>query len=472
MRELAVLFNGAPMGTLTQDGGRNSFTYSDEWVLRTDATPLSLSMPLGPGVYKAKIVNTYLWGLLPDNEDVLTRWGKEYQVSARNPFGLLRAVGRDVAGAVSFVEPDHIHDMWDVSGATPMSEDEVGQRLLEMRLNPTAWTLRGDRGQFSLAGAQSKIALRREPDGSWSHPFGSEPTTHIIKPAMPGLESQEINEHLSLSAARRLGLSAAVSEVHDFGGQRAVVLERYDRIVDTDGSIFRVHQEDFCQSLGVLPEFKYEEDGGPGALAIIQQLRRHSGSSEGDIESFVRALAYNVAIGGTDAHAKNYSILLSGRQVALAPLYDISSFLPYAEYGPDKRPVEIPMRVGGERRIRSIQRRHGEKLARGAELDVAEVVRWARETISNTPQALAEVVDSEAGRYGEVTLPARMLEAVEKNVSRITGDDFWPNTPRSAAFVARPDAEAPAGVGDVWVKGHDRRSGSPVSGYWRNRPKR
>lgn len=460
------------MGTLTQANGQNSFKYNDEWVLRADATPLSLSMPLRSGIYKAKVVNSYLWGLLPDNEEVLERWGKEYKASPRNPFGLLRAVGRDVAGAVSFVEPDRIHEMWEVSGATPMSEAEVGQRLTEMRLNPTAWTLRGDRGQFSLAGAQSKIALRRNPDGSWSHPFGSEPTTHIIKPAMPGLESQEINEHLSLSTARRLGLSASVSEVHDFGDQRAVVVERYDRIVDSDGSIFRVHQEDFCQSLGVLPEFKYEEDGGPSASTVISHLRGHSSSAEEDIESFVRALAYNVAIGGTDAHAKNYSMLLSGPQVTLAPLYDISSFLPYAEYGPDKLPVEIPMRIGGERRIRNIQRRHWEKLARAAGLNEAEVVGWARETITNTPDALQEIVTGEAGLYGNATIPSRMLEAVEKNVSRITGDDFWPNTPRPAPFNAYREAAASGESGQVWVEGYVRRDGKSVEGYYRSRPTR
>jgi y4mF family transcriptional regulator len=126
----------------------------------------------------------------------------------------------------------------------------------------------------------------------------------------------------------------AISDVATFGNEPAIVLERYDRIVLPDGEVTRVHQEDLCQALGVSPDRKYErDDGGPGASEIIALLREHQTPALADesVETFCRALAFNWAVYGPDAHAKNYSLLLAGPQVRLAPLYDIASVAAYPD---------------------------------------------------------------------------------------------------------------------------------------------
>jgi serine/threonine-protein kinase HipA len=128
-------------------------------------------------------------------------------------------------------------------------------------------------GQFSLAGAQSKLALRREaPSGRWGTPHGSEPTTHVLKPGIADVEGHALNEHLCLVTARRLGLLAAASSIEMFEDQTAVAIRRFDRTHD-GGRLIRVHQEDMCQALGIHPDAKYQQDGGPSAADIVQLLR-------------------------------------------------------------------------------------------------------------------------------------------------------------------------------------------------------
>ncbi|WP_375497088.1 HipA domain-containing protein [uncultured Jatrophihabitans sp.] len=166
---------------------------------------------------------------------------------------------------------------------------------------------------------------------------------------MEYLADQELNEHLCLRAAGQLGMRVAHSEVMTFGAERAIVLERYDRIVTEDGAVLRVHQEDICQALAVYPARKYQrEDGGPGATDVIDTLRTHlpPTQSRGAVETFCPALAYNWVIYGPDAPAKNYSLLLSGTSVRLAPLYDILSVVPY----PDRfnlRTMAMAMAING-----------------------------------------------------------------------------------------------------------------------------
>ncbi len=119
--------------------------------------------------------------------------------------------------------------------------------------------------------------------------------------------------------ARGLGLPAAQSAVMRFKEEIAIVIERYDRQVKGN-DILRVHQEDICQALGIMPTKKYQNEGGPGPRDIVELLRTYSTDREDDISTFAAALGFNWLIAGTDAHAKNYSLLLGGPNVRLAPI--------------------------------------------------------------------------------------------------------------------------------------------------------
>jgi serine/threonine-protein kinase HipA len=320
-KRLVVVIAGHEVGEVVQDGyGQMTFSYRESWRRSRSATPLSLSLPLVQARHRHRAVDPFLRGLLPDNQEVLDRWARRYGVSANSPFALLTHVGEDVAGAAQFVRENRLVESQDPGSIEEVSEGYIEERLRTLREDRGSWT--DVRGEFSLAGAQSKFALYRAPDGSWGIPHGRKATTHIFKPPLPGLADQEVNEHLCLQAASLLGMRTAISDVATFGSEHAIVLERYDRIVRPDGDVTRVHQEDICQALGVPPDRKYERgDGGPGAARVIALFREHQTPAQAaeSVEIFCRALAFNWAVYGPDAHAKNYSLLLAGAQVRLAP---------------------------------------------------------------------------------------------------------------------------------------------------------
>jgi serine/threonine-protein kinase HipA len=371
--DLIVLLDGKEIGRV-HSGARNrlTFVYDDEWRNAEGAYPLSLSMPLAAKEHGRAAVEAFLWGLLPDNERVLDRWATKFQVSARNVFALISHVGEDCAGAVQFVTPDRLDAIR--SGREDkvewLDEADIARRLKTLRNDHAAWRLPSDTGQFSLAGAQPKTALLFQ-NGRWGVPSGGLPTTHILKPPTGHFDGHAENEHLCLALAQQLGMPTAQSKVMRFDEEIAIVIERYDR-QQIGNQIICVHQEDVCQALGILPTKKYQNEGGPGVPKIIELLRTYSTDRDADIETFVDALAFNWFIAGTDAHAKNFSLLLSGPYIRLAPLYDIASILPYEEF--DSRKIKLAMKIGGEYKLDQIGRRQWQKFAQETRLDADKLI--------------------------------------------------------------------------------------------------
>jgi serine/threonine-protein kinase HipA len=362
-QELIVIADGREMGRVSRDDrGRLSFTYSENWRTAPGAYPLSISMPLTLTEHGNAKIDPFLWGLLPDNEIVLDNWARKFQVSARNAFGLIAAVGEDCAGAVQFVRPERLDA---ILTETPseiewLDEAAIAERLRALRADHSAWRIPRDTGQFSLAGAQPKTALLFEK-GRWGVPSGRMPTTHILKPPTGEFDGHAENEHFCLELARSLGLPVVDSKIMNFQDETAIVIERYDRI-HTDTGLRRVHQEDMCQALTIHPARKYQNDGGPGIRNIVELLKTYSTSPDEDVATFLDSIAYNWLIAGTDAHAKNYALLIgSEARVRLAPIFDVASILPYRDIDIEK--VKLSMKLGGEYRLRNITLRHWRKLA-------------------------------------------------------------------------------------------------------------
>jgi serine/threonine-protein kinase HipA len=373
MTELVTLLDGKEVGRVHNDArGRLTFVYDDQWRNAPEAYPLSLSMPIVSKEHGRSVVEAFLWGLLPDNEQVLARWAAKFQVSARNVFALISHVGEDCAGAVQFVTPERLEAIRNgkEDKVEWLDESELAKRLRMLREDHAAWRLPRDTGQFSLAGAQPKTALLLQND-RWGIPSGRIPTTHILKPPTGHFDGHAENEHVCLMLARNLGLPAAQSKVMRFKDEVAIVVERYDR-QQKGNDIIRVHQEDICQALGIMPTKKYQNEGGPSAVNIVELLRTYSTDRDADLDTFTAALGFNWLIAGTDAHAKNYSLLLSGPDVRLAPLYDIASILPYDEV--DLRKAKLAMKIGGEYKVSLIGLRQWQKFAREARVNVDQLV--------------------------------------------------------------------------------------------------
>jgi serine/threonine-protein kinase HipA len=388
MSELVTLLDGKEAGRVHNDArGRLTFVYDDEWRKTPDAYPLSLSMPIVSKAHGRSVLEAFLWGLLPDDEQVLARWAAKFQVSARNAFALISHVGEDCAGAVQFVTPERLEAIR--SGKEDkvewLDESEVAKRLRLLREDHAAWRLPRDTGQFSLAGAQPKTALLLQ-NNRWGIPSGRIPTTHILKPPTGHFDGHAENEHICLMLARNLGIPAAQSKVMRFKDEVAIVVERYDR-QQKGNDIIRVHQEDICQALGIMPTRKYQNEGGPSPVNIIELLRTYSADRDTDLDTFGAALGFNWLIAGTDAHAKNYSLLLSGPDVRLAPLYDIASILPYDEV--DLRKAKLAMKIGGEYKVSLIGLRQWQKFAREVRADADQLVEVLISMAKQLPDEVA-----------------------------------------------------------------------------------
>lgn len=369
-QNLTAYLHGARVGTFTRSDGEYAFTYDDGWAQSSGRMRLTLSMPKSERTHAGPAVSSFLWGLLPDNADTIARWAARFDVNRNNPLALLEHVGMDCAGALQLSRIDGETLSRD-GGVDPVSGEDIVRHLHTLGDDGSDWILPARHaGHFSLGGAQPKFALTKVGDG-WGVPWGNSATTHIVKPGVAGLSGQSIIEHLTMAAARTLGLNAARTTVEMFGGIPVIVVERYDRLT-VDGTVTRLHQEDFCQALGVHPATKYQNEGGPGIIDAVRLLAEAmpAGKATAATNAFMEANAFNWLIEGTDAHAKNYSLLHTNGGSALAPLYDVASALPYLRTpGWTEKKLTVAMSVSKRYRILDIFRRQWEREAYNAGVD-------------------------------------------------------------------------------------------------------
>ena len=408
MTTLTVLLGGRVAGTIDDtDSGSVMFSYADGY----NSTPLSVSAQDLRVRFDA---SHWIDGLLADNDAVRERWRSDYGAGSTRPIDLLATpIGWDCAGAVQFCRPEQLDILAGRGGSlNPLSDDQVAEIIARLRLDAAGWTSGPAAAAFSLAGAQSKTALRYS-EGRWYRPIGDAATTHILKPAPSQWPDLDIVEHLSCTAAANLGLPAARTECAFVGNERVLVVTRYDRRSAPDGEIGRVHQEDLCQALGVPPERKYQHVGGPTPAEIAWLLRTYSAQPDEDVERFRDALIYNWLIAGTDAHAKNYSLMLAGSQVRLAPLYDVCSFLPYRGATPVRK-LHLAMRIGRDYTITKADRRGAwTRTADALRLPPGETLERVTDLARQLPEAMTAAIDHLPGNLRAsptTTLLAREIQ--------------------------------------------------------------
>lgn len=418
---LSVIICGRVAGTLRQDSrGLMSFSYSGDY----SGAPLSLSMPVSNRVFGQSTVRPYLFGLLPDSEQQRRAIANEHGISANNPVAMLERIGLDCPGAVQFCPCGQ-----EASATTrneefvPLADREIAQRLRSIRSDRDA-TWMGREESWSLGGNQGKFALALR-DGSWCECRGAAPTTHIFKNGVAGFKLEALNEYVCMRTAKACGIEAADVEYRLFEDEPALIVSRYDRIGMPDGGIDRLHQEDLCQSLDVMPDQKYTSDGGPAAHDVIGLLAR-TGQARANLALFTRMLFFNCLIGAPDAHAKNYSLLLGlDGNALLAPLYDVASGLAYENA---RRRGRLAMSVGGENRFGRVGRgaieryagRNDVKVARamdGAGLDADACAAIMAELAQAIPDAMTGVFDEaiDGGIPGTDELRERLLGPVKEN---------------------------------------------------------
>ncbi|MFG1911822.1 type II toxin-antitoxin system HipA family toxin [Kribbella sp. NPDC048928] len=413
---LAVLLYGQVVGQLerTAEGGPPVFSYEDAYAA-VGTVPLSVRLPIASTSYSAQRVEPYLRGLLPENGMTLGRWADRLGVAPDDYFAILAEMGWECPGAVQFCRIDDVDDLQSRGGEhRPVDDAYIAERLRELVAEPASWSMPDE--HWSLGGQQEKFALTLLA-GQWHEAHGSAATTHIIKPGIKVLHHQALVEHLTMAAASELGVDVAASRVVQFGDQWALVVERFDRVVGRDGSVVRVHQEDFCQALGRLPEMKYESRGGPRLTDMAGLVRRWSSDRDDDLMALADFAAINLVAGAPDGHSKNISLLIApdGRR-RIAPLYDLATGLSY-----DRGSVErsVALSIGGERMFSRVRRRQWEKAAGTLGLGPDLLIGRAGGLVERYPDAFERAVSNAQDIPGAAEVGARTLPALRDHCERL-----------------------------------------------------
>ncbi len=365
---LGVWMNSLQVGALTKAStGELAFRYLPEWLATPGARPISLSMPLRHQPHKGDMVFNYFDNLLPDNPAIRERIQARFKVRTSHPFDLLAAIGMDCVGALQIAPEDEpLQDVRRIAGE-PLSDTRIATLLSNYRSAPLGMSADADDTfRISIAGAQEKTALLWQH--GWQRPLGPTPTTHILKLPMgvmahSGIDLRDSceNEWLCLKIAQAFGLPVCNAEVRYFDAIKVLVVERFDRR-RTEDWIIRLPQEDFCQALGYSPNLKYESDGGPGVVEIMQLLQYSSAAKQDRAQLFTSLVLFWL-MAAIDGHAKNFSVFIeAGGRFRLTPLYDIISAYPLiANQQIARQKLKMAMALHGKNRHyhwHSLQARH------------------------------------------------------------------------------------------------------------------
>ena len=411
-RALTVWWEGAVVGSLTADRhGAMRFAYDAGWLADPAAAALSVSLPRRPEPYPPRQCRPFFEGLLPEGaqrDAVASALG----VSRANEFRLLERLGGEVAGALALYPEGETPPRFETQGpAVALTDDELAVLLASLDTRPF---LAGTRNlRLSLAGAQSKLPVI-VIDRRIGLPAPGQPTTHIIKPPIARFPATTENEAFAMRLAAGLGLDAAPAEPHVASGRPCLLVTRYDRERQSDGAVRRLHQEDFCQALGIVADRKYAADGGPGFRQCFELIRRACSRPAVEVLKLLDAAIIQVLLGNADAHGKNYSLLHRDGRIELAPLYDLLSTVAYPDLSP-----RFAMRVARRTTLDEMRRGDWDRFAGGAGLGGPFVRRRVHELADVALVRAAAVAGELTDRGLDETALDRCAERVTDRARRL-----------------------------------------------------
>lgn len=404
--ELQVWLFTDHVGTLSWVDGRLSFRYAPAWLVRPNVVALSVSLPLRAEPFNDNQCRPFLAGLLPEGQ-MRRLIARQLQISGQNDFALLDHLGGECAGAVTFLKPGQTLPVRrSVDDVQWLSDEEVVAILEELPRRPM---LAGQDGlRLSLAGAQDKLPVVFDGNRI-GLPRNGTPSSHILKPKIHAVEDSVINEGFCMALAEAMQLRPAKSTIHAVQGLTFLLVERYDRIMDAQGDRQRLHQEDFCQSLGVLPEMKYQNEGGPDLAQCFEVVRRATRPSAPHVLRLFDAVIFNALIGNHDAHAKNFSLLYAGLTPVLAPFYDLLSTAVYPTLTP-----KMAMKIGSKYKFSEVQARHWDQFAQSAGLGKAQARKRILEWAKALPAAARSLQQAASSPFAASPVVAQMVVLIEQ----------------------------------------------------------
>lgn len=379
---LYVYYEDREVGILRPDDkGRLSFAYSEAWLARgAKGFPVSRSMPLSTETYSA-VAHSYFTNLLPEGglrELICNR----LKISTENDYELLKRIGGDCAGALRILREEDDISLDDQS-YEPIADLTSAERITGSML------LQHREIRLSLAGAQYKLPVYLDK-GKLYLPRHHAPSSHILKFANRDYRKLPEVEYLVTRLAKEIGLHAIDLSLYPYGNRKlASISLRYDRLRE-DERLRRLHQEDFCQVLGIPASRKYQNEGGPSLADSIEVIRRYSDDVIEDAQRLVKWMVFNVLIGNCDSHGKNLSFLYRHGKCQLAPHYDLVATIHYGSVS-----TRMAMSVGGEEDVRNVSKAHWTAQAKAMGISpkmiYSQVAKMSEQIVSDTESVFAEI---------------------------------------------------------------------------------
>ena len=395
------------VGTLRLTEGRLSFCYLDTWINNPNATALSCSLPLQSEIFDDHQSRPFFGGLLPEG-NMRKLLAKQFHVSPQNEFALLDRLGGECAGAITFFAHNHFLTSSNNEDIEWLNDDQLIDILDQL---PTRPMLAGkDDLRLSLAGAQDKLPVIYDGERiGLTH--NNTPSSHILKPSIPTISDSVINEGFCLALADTLNLNPAKSSIHTLEKKQFLLVERYDRKINNHGNLERLHQEDFCQALGVQSEMKYQNEGGPNLSPCFELVRCMTRHSAPQILKLLDYIIFNTLIGNHDAHAKNFSLLYRDKSLVVAPLYDVLSTTIYPTLS-----SKMAMKLGNTYKFNEIQARHWDQFAQSCGLSATQTKKRVIDSTKKLPTA-AKTLQSSNYLFKNNPTIEKIIDVIEKRSS-------------------------------------------------------
>ena len=395
------------------------FQYCDEWLRDKNGFAVSVSLPLRSDPYQPEgaIAHRFFANLLPE-ERVRERVVRDLNIPDSD-FDLLRAIGGECAGALSILPEDREPAVETAyRELTTEAFRDLVLRKGQIYAATHTWATAHRLPRLALAGAQEKcpVLLR---GGRFFLPQGEAPSSHILKFAITGYRHVPAYETVLADLARRIGLHTAAVEFHCLKVNKQshdyLVIERYDREATADGNVRRLHQEDFCQALGVGSERKYETGGGVGFTECFRLLREVSAEPAPDAEQLLRWQIFNCLAGNSDGHAKNLSLLYhEDGAIRLAPFYDLVCTRAIERIDP-----KLALAIGGEHMPGNIQPVHWQRLAAALGIKFGYLQTLVSETAEQVREEVGPAIESFQQKHGDYPALQRVRQVVERQCRKL-----------------------------------------------------
>ena len=395
---------------LHSESGLMQFSYSDGWRESACAFPISLSLPLD-GSFSQAASHHFFANLLPEG-NVREQICKSLKISPNNDFELLKAIGGDCAGALAITTFSQ-HDIQQTAPRYEAISDE--QLALWSVGTPDAFSAVTGQNEvrLSLAGAQDKLPVHVDGDQILI-PIGNTPSTHILKFASPYYSHLPENETFVTLLAREVGLPVVDISVRKTAKAPVALIKRYDRRL-SEGEFIRLHQEDFCQALGISPVRKYEKEGGPSLKQCVEIVRRYTSYPLADLQKLLQWTLFNLLVGNADAHGKNLSLLYDSTGAPnLAPFYDLVCTRNYTKIS-----REIAMSFGGATDPDLVTTKHFDELAKDFGFRSSLVLEQANTLLDKVSSGLPNTVENYSSRFGGSPVIERLPITIRKLSRRL-----------------------------------------------------